>query len=177
MKLKSAQKDCGQAVFQKAPYFLPRLQLSWKTLKWELFWRKIVKKNQANLKGFSQVSRLKSCKTKMLQPSGGEQQMLAMWSSTLMPNTPALLLDEPSMGAGAPIFIQEIFDIIQDNCQDNCALITKMLLKHRLSQTVLKCSWNRKIVLSEQASFPASDEVRKAYLGWKNVWETFLGCW
>ena len=44
--------------------------------------------------------------------SGGEQQMLAI-GRALMNRPEMLILDEPSMGL-APIFIQEIFDIIQD---------------------------------------------------------------
>jgi branched-chain amino acid transport system ATP-binding protein len=43
--------------------------------------------------------------------SGGEQQMLAM-GRALMSNPGMLFLDEPSMGL-APLFVQEIFDIIK----------------------------------------------------------------
>lgn len=43
--------------------------------------------------------------------SGGEQQMLAM-GRALMSRPKMLLLDEPSMGL-APLFVQEIFDIIK----------------------------------------------------------------
>src|SRR5699024_7601063 len=43
--------------------------------------------------------------------SGGEQQMLPM-GRTLMSKPKLILLNEPSMGL-APIFINEIFDIIQ----------------------------------------------------------------
>ena len=44
--------------------------------------------------------------------SGGEQQMLAI-GRAMMARPEMLLLDEPSMGL-APLFIQEIFDVIEE---------------------------------------------------------------
>ena len=44
--------------------------------------------------------------------SGGEQQMLAM-GRALMSHPKIILMDEPSMGL-SPIFVNEIFDIIQE---------------------------------------------------------------
>ncbi|MCB5121568.1 ABC transporter ATP-binding protein [Streptococcus mutans] len=98
--------------------------------------------------------------------SGGEQQMLAM-GRALMSQPKLLLLDEPSMGL-APIFIQEIFDIIQDiQKQGTTVLLIEQNAKKALSIAdrgyVLETG---KIVLSGTGKeLLASDEVQKAYLG------------
>lgn len=98
--------------------------------------------------------------------SGGEQQMLAM-GRALMSTPKLLLLDEPSMGL-APIFIQEIFDIIQDiQKQGTTVLLIEQNANKALAIAdrgyVLETG---KIVLSGTGKeLAASDEVRKAYLG------------
>ena len=98
--------------------------------------------------------------------AGGEQQMLAM-GRALMSQPKLLLLDEPSMGL-APIFIQEIFDIIQDiQKQGTTVLLIEQNAKKALSIAdrgyVLETG---KIVLSGTGKeLLASDEVQKAYLG------------
>lgn len=98
--------------------------------------------------------------------SGGEQQMLAM-GRALMSKPKLLLLDEPSMGL-APIFIQEIFNIIQEiNRQGTTVLLIEQNAKMALSIAdrgyVLETG---EIVLSGKGSeLLDSDEVQRAYLG------------
>ena len=98
--------------------------------------------------------------------SGGEQQMLAM-GRALMSRPKLLLLDEPSMGL-APIFIREIFKIIQEIQKTG----TTVLLIEQNAKMALSIS-NRAYVLETGSVFLSgtgqelleSDEIQKAYLG------------
>ena len=132
------------------------------------FLKKNREENQGNLKKvFSRFPRLEERKNQDAATlSGGEQQMLAM-GRALMSTPKLLLLDEPSMGL-APIFIQEIFDIIQDIQKQG----TTVLLIEQNANKALAISdrgyvlETGKIVLSGTGKeLAASDEVRKAYLG------------
>ncbi len=98
--------------------------------------------------------------------SGGEQQMLAMGRG-LMAKPRVLLLDEPSMGL-APLFVQEIFDIIVKIK----AMGTTILLVEQNANMALQIASRAyvietgKIVLQgDAAELLASDEVKHAYLG------------
>lgn len=98
--------------------------------------------------------------------SGGEQQMLAMGRG-LMAKPRVLLLDEPSMGL-APLFVQEIFDIIVKIRE----MGTTILLVEQNANMALQIASRAyvmetgKIVLQgEAAELLASDEVKHAYLG------------
>lgn len=132
------------------------------------FLKKEKDQNQKNLKRiFERFPRLEERKNQDAATlSGGEQQMLAM-GRALMSQPKLLLLDEPSMGL-APIFIQEIFDIIQDiQKQGTTVLLIEQNATKALSIAdrgyVLETG---KIVLSGTGQeLLESDEVRKAYLG------------
>ncbi len=98
--------------------------------------------------------------------SGGEQQMLAM-GRALMAHPQLILLDEPSMGL-APIFINEIFDIIRAINQAG----TTVLLIEQNAKQVLKIADRGYVLASGQvklsgsgAELLANPAVQQAYLG------------
>ncbi|BCP57996.1 ABC transporter ATP-binding protein [Streptococcus parasuis] len=132
------------------------------------FLRNNREENQSNLKKiFARFPRLEERKNQDAATlSGGEQQMLAM-GRALMSQPKLLLLDEPSMGL-APIFIQEIFDIIQDiQKQGTTVLLIEQNANKALAIAdrgyVLETG---KVVLSGTGKeLLASEEVKKAYLG------------
>jgi branched-chain amino acid transport system ATP-binding protein len=98
--------------------------------------------------------------------SGGEQQMLAM-GRALMARPQLLLLDEPSMGL-APIFVEKIFEIVQEINQQG----TPILLVEQNALMALEIA-NRGYVLETGHVALADDakvlrdneQVRKTYLG------------
>ncbi len=98
--------------------------------------------------------------------SGGEQQMLAM-GRALMSKPRIILMDEPSMGL-SPIFVEEIFHIIQEISESGTTvLLVEQNAKKALSIAdrayVLETG---NIVLSGNANVLMNDEsIKKAYLG------------
>ena len=97
--------------------------------------------------------------------SGGEQQMLAM-GRALMSHPRLVVMDEPSMGL-SPIYVNEIFDIIQKiNADGVTVLLVEQNAKKALSIAdrayVLETG---NIVLGGDAKQLMNDErVKKAYL-------------
>lgn len=98
--------------------------------------------------------------------SGGEQQMLAM-GRALMSHPKIIVMDEPSMGL-SPIFVNEIFKIIQDVSKSGTTvLLVEQNAKKALSIAdrayVLETG---KIVLEGDAKeLLNNDSIKKAYLG------------
>lgn len=98
--------------------------------------------------------------------SGGEQQMLAM-GRALMSKPRILLLDEPSMGL-SPLFVGEIFKIIEDVSKaGTTVLLVEQNAKKALSIAdrgyVLETG---KIVKTGKAADLLNDDsIKKAYLG------------
>jgi branched-chain amino acid transport system ATP-binding protein len=98
--------------------------------------------------------------------SGGEQQMCAI-GRALMARPKLLMLDEPSMGL-APIFVEKIFEIVQEiNQQGTPILLVEqnalMALDTADRGYVLETG---SIVLADDAkALRQNDQVKKTYLG------------
>lgn len=116
---------------------------------------------------YNRFPRLKERQNQMAGTlSGGEQQMLAM-GRALMSNPSIILMDEPSMGL-SPIYVNEIFDIIQEVSKSGTTvLLVEQNAKKALSIAdrayVLETG---KIVLEGNAQdLLQNDQIKKAYLG------------
>lgn len=98
--------------------------------------------------------------------SGGEQQMLAM-GRALMSKPEIILMDEPSMGL-SPIFVNEIFKIIQDISNSG----TTVLLVEQNAKKALSIADRAYVLETGMISLQGDakdllndDSVKKAYLG------------
>ena len=116
---------------------------------------------------YTRFPRLKERKNQLAGTlSGGEQQMLAM-GRALMSHPKIILMDEPSMGL-SPIFVNEIFDIIEEVSKSGTTvLLVEQNAKKALSIAdrayVLETG---NIVLDGKASdLLDNDSIKKAYLG------------
>ena len=98
--------------------------------------------------------------------SGGEQQMLAM-ARALMSRPKLLLMDEPSMGL-APMFVQQVFEIIQEVSRQGMTIFmveqnANMALSVADRGYVLQTG---QIVLADTAeNLRHNQMMRQAYLG------------
>ena len=98
--------------------------------------------------------------------SGGEQQMLAT-GRALMSKPRIVLMDEPSMGL-SPIFVNEIFDIIEEiNGTGTTVFLVEQNAKKALSIADRAYVLETGKIVTEGSSKELMDDdsVRKAYLG------------
>lgn len=116
---------------------------------------------------YTRFPRLKERQNQMAGTlSGGEQQMLAM-GRALMSYPKIILMDEPSMGL-SPIFVNEIFDIIQSvSASGTTVLLVEQNARKALSIAdrayVLETG---NVVLEGKADeLLHNDAIKKAYLG------------
>lgn len=98
--------------------------------------------------------------------SGGEQQMLAM-GRALMSNPRMLFLDEPSMGL-APLFVQEIFDIIKSIKKSGTTVFLveqNARLALQIADRAYVLETGSVVVSGTGQELIQSDDIKKAYLG------------
>ena len=116
---------------------------------------------------YTRFPRLKERKNQLAGTlSGGEQQMLAM-GRALMSHPQIILMDEPSMGL-SPIFVNEIFDIIEEVSKSG----TTVLLVEQNAKKALSIA-DRAYVLEtgnivregKASELLNNDSIKKAYLG------------
>ena len=98
--------------------------------------------------------------------SGGEQQMLAIGRG-LMANPKLLVLDEPSLGL-SPLFVRNIFDIIQQiNSQGTTILLVEQNVYQslRISHRAYVLETGRVVLSGTGAQLLDDAHVKKAFLG------------
>ena len=115
---------------------------------------------------YKRFPRLKERKNQLAGTlSGGEQQMLAM-GRALMSHPSLIVLDEPSMGL-SPLYVNEIFDIIQEINKDGVTvlLVEQNAKKEPYTSNKAYVLETGNIVLSGDAKELMNNErVKKAYL-------------
>jgi branched-chain amino acid transport system ATP-binding protein len=98
--------------------------------------------------------------------SGGEQQMLAIGRG-LMTNPRLLLLDEPSLGL-SPLFVKNIFEIIQEiNRQGTTILLVEqnVFQSLRISHRAYVLETGRVVLSGTGEELLGNEHVKKAFLG------------
>jgi branched-chain amino acid transport system ATP-binding protein len=98
--------------------------------------------------------------------SGGEQQMVAM-GRALMAHPKLLMLDEPSMGL-APIFVEKIFEIVQEiNAQGTPILLVEQnaLMALDVAHRGYVMETGTIALTDEAKALRQNEQVRKTYLG------------
>ncbi len=115
---------------------------------------------------YQRFPRLKERKNQLAGTlSGGEQQMLAM-GRALMSHPRLIVLDEPSMGL-SPIYVNEIFDIIQKiNSDGTTVLLVEQNAKKALSiaDKAYVLETGTVVLDGDAKELMNNDRVKKAYL-------------